>query len=75
MDLVLFATEALFGIIFVAAARQWWARRDALSADVVLVFLPMTVVLALQVFRLVAGSIHRDPHDSLARRRSPTCSG
>jgi signal transduction histidine kinase/CheY-like chemotaxis protein len=58
MDLVLFATEALFGITFVAAARQWWARRDALSADVVLVFLPMTVVLALEVFRLLVGPIH-----------------
>ncbi len=57
MDPILLLSEALFGVIFVSAVRQSWLRRDAVSGDVVLVFLPMAIVLALEVFRLVYGDL------------------
>ena len=57
MDPLLLLSEALFGLIFVSAVRQAWIRRDAVSADVVLVFLPMAIVLSLEVFRLIYGDL------------------
>ena len=55
MDLLTFAIEALFALVFLWALAAWWRRRDLLSLDVVLVFSAMAALFALGLVRLLVG--------------------
>ncbi len=61
MDLLTFALEALFALVFLWALATWWRRRDALSLDVVLVFSAMAALFVLGVVRLLVGELKSDP--------------
>ena len=55
MDLLTFAIEALFALVFLWALGAWWRRREALSLDVVLVFSSMAALFALGLVGLFVG--------------------
>jgi signal transduction histidine kinase/CheY-like chemotaxis protein len=58
MEVVLtIATEVLFGLLFLWAAWVAVRRHDALARDVVLVFTPITLLLAAGVVRQVVGPL------------------
>lgn len=55
MDLLTFAIEALFALVFLWALVTWWRRRDPLSLDVVLVFGATGIIFVLGLVGLLVG--------------------
>ncbi|MEW5991365.1 MAG: response regulator [Chloroflexota bacterium] len=57
MEPLTLAIEATFGVVFLAAVREWWRRRDALSLDVVLVFGTLILLFVVGLISMVAGPL------------------
>ncbi len=55
MDPLTFTSEALFALVFVWSLGAWWRRRDALSRDVVLVFVALAAIFVLGILQVVFG--------------------
>ncbi|HEX9549957.1 MAG TPA: response regulator [Candidatus Limnocylindrales bacterium] len=53
MDALTIAIEVAFGLVFLAAVREWRQRRDALSLDIVLVFGALTVIFVVGIIGLL----------------------
>jgi hypothetical protein len=59
MDLLTISIEAAFGLVFLAAVREWWRRRDALSLDVVLVFGTLIALFIVSAVTQLVGPVPR----------------
>ncbi|TAJ99870.1 MAG: response regulator [Chloroflexota bacterium] len=57
MDLLTILIEAAFGLVFLAALREWWRRRDALSLDVVLVFGTLIALFVVSAVTQLVGAL------------------